>query len=287
MSENDASEWTEFAVPWLFERGVVRILGKPEDVSRDELWHRVYRNKMTQPYIVETLSERRLHFSRDATQTAMLLNDPEALVAPYMRKMMSFLLFNPHPARILMIGLGGGALPKFCYRRLKYADITVVEVNPNVIALRDEFHIPKDDERFRILHEDGAHYIERLQHDVDVILVDAFDADGIAPSLAQSDFYALAAARLTENGLLVMNLWGAGSRYEENLRQIRAAFDQSTLLVPVANGANLVLFAFKQSAPSSLDDELESHARRLQSHLKLDFPQYLRLIFQGLSLANS
>lgn len=285
MAKNDQSEWTEFPVPWLFECGVVRVLQKRGDISRDELWHRVCRNEMTQPYIVETLTERRLHFTRDATQTSMLLNDPDALVAPYMRKMMSFLLFNPHPARILMIGLGGGALPKFCYRQLKRADITVVEVNQSVIALRDEFHIPHDDERFRILHEDGAHYIERASHDIDVILVDAFDAHGIAQSLTQSDFYARAAARLTENGMLVMNLWGEGWRYVDNLKKIRDAFDKNVLLVQVTNGANLVLFAFKQSMPSSVDDELESHAKRLQSHLKMDFPRFLRRILQGHSLS--
>lgn len=280
MSEKKHSEWIEFAVPWLFERGVVRILKSGADVSRDELWHRVHRNEMTQPYIVETMSERRLHFTRDATQTSMRLADPNALAALYMRKMMSFLLFNTNPARILMIGLGGGALPKFCYRRLTYADITVVEVNQDVIALRDEFLIPKDNERFRVLHEDGARYIKRISHDIDVILVDAFDAYGIAPSLANSDFYSRAAAQLTDDGILVMNLWGESTRYLENVRQVHDVFGEGIVLMPVMNGANTVLFAFKQPAPNSSDDRLESHARRLQSHLQLDFPHYLRRICQ-------
>jgi spermidine synthase len=285
MPVDNQPEWTEFPVPWLFECGVVRVLQKRGAVSRDELWRRVCCNEMTQPYIVETLTERRLHFTRDATQTSMLLNDPEALVAPYMRKMMSFLLFSPHPARILMIGLGGGALPKFCYRQLEHTDITVVEVDQSVIALRNEFRIPNDDERFRVLHADGARYIETVDHYIDVILIDAFDAHGIAESLAQSDFYARAAARLTKNGVLVMNLWGASTRYVDNLKQLREAFDKSILLVPVTNGANLVLFAFKRLVPTSIDAELESHAQWLQSHLKLDFPRYLRRILQGHSLS--
>jgi spermidine synthase len=239
---------------------------------------------MTQPYIVETISERRLHFTRDATQTSMLLADPDALVAPYMRKMMAFLLFNASPARILMIGLGGGALPKFCHRRLTYADITVVEVNQDVIALRDEFFIPKDSERFRVLHEDGAHYIERISHDIDVILVDAFDAYGIAPSLADSDFYARAAARLAENGILVMNLWGESTRYVENVKQVLKVFGAGVVSIPVTSGSNTVLFAFKQPAANVSDEVLESHARRLQSRLQLDFPHYLRRIRQRHSL---
>jgi spermidine synthase len=286
MSAKDQPEWTEFDIPWPFERGVVRVLQKPVKFSSDELRHRVYHDEMVQPYIVETSSERRLHFTRDAIQTIMLLDEPDMLVAPYLRKMMSFLLFNPHPARILMIGLGGGALPKFCYRWLKFADITVVEVNREVIALRDEFHIPRDDERFRILHDDGVHHIEQLSHDIDVILIDAFDAHGISPALSNSDFYAYAAERLTENGVLVMNLWGQSARFVDNVKRIRNQFGKSILFVPVTSGGNILLFALRCSAPTSISEELESRARRLQSHLQLDFPLYLRRICQGQSLVN-
>ena len=52
--------------------------------------------------------------------------------------MMGFLLFIPSPARILMVGLGGGSLAKFCFRHLPDAAIDVVEINPHVIALRDD-----------------------------------------------------------------------------------------------------------------------------------------------------
>ena len=48
----------------------------------------------------------------------MSLDEPDALVTAYTRKMMAFLLFNPAPKRIAMVGLGGGSLAKFCYRNL-------------------------------------------------------------------------------------------------------------------------------------------------------------------------
>ena len=84
-----------------------------------------------------------MHFTSLATQSAMLFSDPDALIAQYTRKMMSFLLFNPNPEHIVMIGLGGGSLAKFCYRHLPRSQITVVEINADVIALREEFCIPK------------------------------------------------------------------------------------------------------------------------------------------------
>ena len=61
----------------------------------------------------------------------------------------------------------------------------MVEISEEVIALREEFCVPKDDERFRVIHDDGARFIERLDEQMDVLLIDAFDADGIALSLGE------------------------------------------------------------------------------------------------------
>jgi spermidine synthase len=284
MPEAKKFAWLEFESPWACQPGKVRVRQPGEGVTRDELAKRAWRDELTQPYIFESLYERRMHFTNEATQSAMLLADPDALIAQYTRKMMAFLLFNPNPKHIVMIGLGGGSLAKFCYRHLPQSRITVVEINEDVIALREEFCIPKDDARFRVVHGDGALFVERLAEPMDVLLIDAFDADGIALSLARSQFYASASRQLTQNGVLVMNFWGPCDRYVDNLAQARAAFGESLLLVPVSGDVNVLLFAFKQTPPQSITDELESVARRLQMRLTLDFPRYLRRICQGHSL---
>ena len=74
------------------------------------------------------------------TQSCMLLDAPDVLALDYTRTLMGFLLFDPRPRSILMVGLGGGSLAKYCHRHLPQADITVVEINPHVIALRERFH---------------------------------------------------------------------------------------------------------------------------------------------------
>lgn len=287
MPESKDIHLLEFDSPWECQPGKVRALQPAEGATCAELAKRAWRNELTRPYIFETPYERRMHFTNDATQSAMLLSDPDALIAQYTRKMMAFLLFNPNPRHIVMIGLGGGSLAKFCYRHLPRTKITVVEINADVIALREEFCVPKDDERFRVVHDDGARYVERLDEQMDVLLIDAFDADGIARSLATSDFYSCAARQLTDNGMLVMNFWGPCDRYVDNLVQARTAFGDSLLLVPVSGDVNVLLFGFKQAPPQSITDELESVAKRLQMRLLLDFPRYLRRICQGYSLSDS
>ncbi|MEO8062308.1 MAG: spermidine synthase-like protein [Pseudomonadota bacterium] len=287
MFEPKDLQLQEFESPWEWQPGKLRVMQPDEGASRVELSKRAWRNELERPYIFETLYERRLHFTNDATQSAMLLSDPDALISQYTRKMMAFLLFNPNPRHIVMIGLGGGSLAKFCYRHLPRSQITVVEISADVIALREEFCIPGDCERFRVVHDDGARYVERLDEKIDVLLIDAFDADGIALSLAKSDLYACAARQLTENGMLIMNFWGPCERFVENLLPARAAFGDSLLLVPVSGDANVLLFAFKQAPPQSITDELEAVARQLQMRLLLDFPRYLRRICQGHSLSDS
>jgi spermidine synthase len=281
MTEQRLS-FMEFESPWLFNPGKVRLPSPPQGLSTEEVRERLMKGQLAQqPYVLETSSERCLYFTQGNLQSIMSLAEPDALIAAYTRKMMAFLLFNPAPKRIKMIGLGGGSLAKFCYRNLREARITVVEVDPRVVALRDEFRIPADDERFRIVCDDGAHYISQRTEPIDVLLVDAFDPIGVAPTLAASDFYVQAAKRLSSRGVMVMNFCGAPSRYVTHIERIGAAFGGSTLLVPVIADDNLLLFAFRRRIPLPTTAKYESRAQRLQSRLALEFPRYLRRICQG------
>jgi len=239
---------------------------------------------MTQPFIFDTGQERRLHLSWKATQSTLLRLQPDVLVAQYTRKMMAFLLVNPSPRRILMLGLGGGELARFCYSQLPQSDITVVEIDPQIIALRDEFQIPADDARFRVVRADGAAYVRALAERVDALLVDAFDSRGIATSLADLEFYRSAARNLSDHGVLVMNFWGAVERFVENLDPARQVFRRNLRLVNTPSG-NVVLFASRRTLPTTCSRDLDVRAARLQEMLHLDFPRYLRRLCEEASLA--
>src|SRR5688572_15897680 len=122
------------------------------------------------PFVYEGLNSKALHFSICEIQSRMKLDDPYALDIEYTRTMMGFLLFQPDPRHIAMIGLGGGSMAKFCHRYLPGARIHVVEINPHVLALRDEFHVPPDDHRFRVIRGDGAHFVRYRSMRSDVLV---------------------------------------------------------------------------------------------------------------------
>lgn len=227
------------------------------------------------PFVLDFGNRRHLFFTDESVQSSMLISSPSDLITPYTKKMMAFLLLNPRPRHILMIGLGGGSLAKFCYHHLPDTRITVVEINARVIALRQDFCIPADDDRFRIVHGDGAAHMQASQDTVDVVLVDAFDEQGVAQTLADSDFYANVARRLTPHGIFVMNFSGDDSRYEPNFRQIYAAFGHRVMLVPVTADNNLLVFASPTDVGRRLLEEGDRAAADLERHLTLDFRRFL------------
>jgi spermidine synthase len=211
----------------------------------------------------------------------MRLEDPDALVTAYTQKMMAFLLFNRAPRHILLIGLGGGSLVKFCHRRLRKTRLTVVEIDPGIIELREWFHIPPDDERLQVILGDGADFVRRGDWTADVLLIDAFDRGGVAPSLASEDFYAKAFRCLEPNGMLVMNLAGKPDRSVAHLRKLRKACPGPVLLVPVEDDGNVLIFAFAQPVRTWILESVEAAANELQIELALEFPRFLRRLRSG------
>ena len=195
------------------------------------------------PYVHETLDTRALHFSISEIQSRMQVQHPHALDLAYTRTMMAFLLFVPRPAAVAMIGLGGGSLAKFCHRQLPDACIEVVEINPHVIALREQFQVPPDGARFQVLRGDGADFVRDTQGRLDVLLVDGFDHEGQPPALCSQAFYDDCRAALRADGLLVVNLHTAHREFQRHAARLERAFDGEVLRVGDQDCSNTIAFA--------------------------------------------
>src|SRR5687768_5676420 len=107
----------EMPSPFALEPGTVRLLETAGGFTSEQ-FDRLREGTLGRPFIIDYGRTRNLFFSISAIQSSMRLDDPHALIAAYTRKMMAFLLFRPAPRHVLMIGLGGGSLAKFCYRHL-------------------------------------------------------------------------------------------------------------------------------------------------------------------------
>src|SRR5262245_60620385 len=90
--------------PFPVEHSTLRFL-EPPGTCTNALWTRLFDGSYDKPFIVDSKLKRFLHFDLDAVQSAMDLRQPDRLCLAYTRKMMTFLLFNRSPKRILLLGL--------------------------------------------------------------------------------------------------------------------------------------------------------------------------------------
>jgi spermidine synthase len=200
---------------------------------------------LARPFVHETLDTRALHFSVGQIQSRMLIGQPDSLDLDYTRTMMGFLLFNGTPRRIAMIGLGGGSMAKFCHRHLPAAHLTVVEINRQVIELRDAFGVPPDGPRLAVVCADGARFVRETEQRFEVLLIDGFDADGLPPRLCSQAFYDDCLDVLQPAGLLVANLHADHPDYPRQLERLRRSFGAGLLVVDPGDGSNSIVFARK------------------------------------------
>jgi spermidine synthase len=160
----------------------------------------------------------------------------------------------------------------------------VLENNPDVIALRDAFLVPPDSANLQVLARDGAEYLAEAEKGIDVLLVDAFDRTGFAPSLANREFIEQAHARLSGSGVLVVNLAGDEQAYAGLIDVIMQVFDDQAIVVPVREDDNHVLLAFRNPLFEPNWRRLRALARELRSKYGLDFPHFLEKIERSAKL---
>jgi spermidine synthase len=224
--------------------------------------------------VSEEAGVRSLHFGSSLIQGAMRIARPYALELEYTREMMLCLLLRGGPAwprNALLIGLGAASLTKFLYRHRPGTRITVVEIDPRMETIAAQyFKLPDDPRRLAIEIADGVDYIAGARTQFDLILVDGFDAKARAGGLEVLPFYAQCRPRLTEKGLLGVNLLDRHRGFATRLGWLREAFDDRVLALPPCASGNTVAFAATGETVGLTHDELADAARSLRSSTGLN-----------------
>jgi spermidine synthase len=236
--------------------------------------------------ISEEAGVRYLHFGSDWVQGAMRIARPWSLELAYTREMMAGLLLRDDahwPRSALLVGLGAGSLAKFIYRNFPDCRSTVVEINPQVeFIARQYFRLPDDPHRLAVVIGDGADYMLAGERRFDYILVDGFDPDARAGVLDTLPFYQACRARLSDRGLLGVNLLGRNRGFAGSVERIRTAFDGRTAVFPSCDSGNTIAFATAGDAVEITLEALRANALRLKKATGLDLlPTVSRLRPEG------
>jgi spermidine synthase len=227
--------------------------------------------------VVDDAETRSMYFGTTARQSSISRHDPDRLVLPYTRYMLSALLFGPEPARVLALGMGGGVLPRFLTRAFPGCQVDIVERRAKVVEVaRDYFQLaPSPVLRAHVM--DARQFLQTWRgRPFDLILVDLHDRDGTAPVVHELGFFPACARLLGRRGVLSTNIWSGDAAASTGLLAAhRATFGDGHAMLPVRDRGNVILLGLPFPASSYAPAALETRARELEPRLAIALPEIL------------
>lgn len=164
---------------------------------------------------------------RIGRQSCMDLDEPDRIVMNYPQMMMAALYAKPAPSSVLIIGLGGGTIPRALKQVVPTVRIDVVEIDPAVIDVAKKHFGFVEDAHVRAIAADGRVFVKRAlreQRRYDVIMLDAFDHEYIPEHLLTREFLAEVKALLAPNGVLAANTFSSSRLYDHESVTYAAVF---------------------------------------------------------------
>lgn len=189
---------------------------------------------------------------------------PDELVFDYARLSFAGLLVNPAPARVLVVGLGGGSIPRAFHQMFPDAQIDVVEIDPAVLDVAKRFFSFEESERLDVTIKDARVFVKQagiFGRKYDYIVLDAFNGEYIPEHLMTKEWLEECGKILTDDGVLVANTFSVSRLYDSESVTYQAAFDWM-LNVREHSGNRIILAA--NTEPVSVA-ELEAAAAEMDA----------------------
>jgi len=164
---------------------------------------------------------------RQSQQSCFLKSDPKKLVFSYTQLLLSSLLLNANPEKILIIGLGGGTLSNTFHDLLPDSQIDNVELDPAVITVARKYFYYFENSQIKSVIQDGRLFVKRALHQrkqYDLIILDAFNGDYIPEHLLTVEFLTECKQLLTQKGVLAANTFSQSNLYNHESATYQSVF---------------------------------------------------------------
>lgn len=228
---------------------------------------------------------RALTFVRDngqeAVQSRINLAAPHTLLSPYARGMFASYLYQPRPQRVLIVGLGGGAMVRFLTHHEPQVQIDAVEIDPVVVRLAGEYFGVRSGGNVRVHTADAVAFVESTVDRYDLILMDAFlrpssgtDATGVPTALKTLAFLGRLKQALAPGGVVAFNV-NEHDRMADDIAAVAAAFGHAVVFrCPPSD--NKVVIATEGALPTDADVRARIEALDARFGGTLSFAELLR-----------
>ncbi len=228
--------------------------------------------------IIENGDNRSLYFGGNVLQSTMSISKPHRLALSYTRYMMATLLFMNPPHRVLLIGVGAGSLIRFIHHHFPSCVVDGVDYSSPVLKLaRGYFSLPSS-AAIKLHCSDGHDFLSgRKNRTYDVILIDAFDQEGMAPSVYCADFFARCRNHLQENGIVSLNLWSGDSNRMSQVRSDLERHFNSFFILPVPDRGNVICLAGKEPNLKTAMERDYTELARMSAEFNINFNEIFRV----------
>jgi spermidine synthase len=197
------------------------------------------------------------------------LSDPDRHVFGYTRYFHLPFLAVEDPDdidRVLFVGGGGFTGPKIFADKYNVT-VDVVEIDPEVIRVAKEYFGVEETEKLRIHNDDGRRFLRQTDTEYDLIVLDAYKKDKVPFQLTTVEFMELTHERLSEDGILFMNLisgsTGPESRFYRSEHKTVSEVYPQVYTFPTVGGStlqNIEVMASKDTERLS-KEQLRRHNR--------------------------
>jgi spermidine synthase len=160
-------------------------------------------------------------------ESCKLMSNPDHLIFDYTQMMLASLYLDPHPKKILIVGLGGGTIPDALQKMMPGVQMDIVEIDPAVDRVARRYFEFKPGPRTRVFVEDGRVFIKRAARqkpNYDIVMLDAFAEDYIPEHMLTKEFLQEVKRVMAPNGVLAANTWSTSELYDHESTTYASVF---------------------------------------------------------------
>ena len=260
-----AGFWQLLFVSMVAAGGMGRLIHR-----KDSLYHRIF--------VYQRGSVVTLQFGKprsDVSQSQVDLNNLRRHMLEYTTMTFCGLLYEPEPEKVLVLGLGGGVIPREMHHYLPALEIDVVEIDPEVPVIAKQFFGFREDDKLKVHIADGRMFIKKqLRRDpvpkYDLVILDAFNSDYIPFHLMTKEFLEEVKSVLADDGVVIANVFYTNRLFDAELKTFLAVFERCQVFIGAHSG-NAMLVAPWPAGPTLTIEEAIERAKILQRKHKLAF----------------
>jgi len=215
----------------------------------------------------------------NAVQSRYDLLMPDMPSLDYVKAMCVGLVFVPKPKKILVLGMGGGSLPKFYMKYAPEASLEIVDIRPSLFDIAQKHFGFELNTNSRFYEQDALEYLRlaaNTTNKYDLILIDVY-IEGPSDILAKPELWEYASKSLSPMGFCLSNVWREG-KHEVKYADILTMNALNFTTVGQTETSTAQAIIFSTDLPSSIIDSegVILRAESLEQTTGLNLPKYLR-----------